>query len=104
MTLDDLHKLATEGQVIELNVLSHEGSIYLVEAVLDSRRDMLKKQLCDKRPWTFRSFEEARRALGDIPLETIDLIHHNVYDEIGPGGQGGSPKAPPMRLTYSLHS
>lgn len=104
MTLDELHAMASTGQIIELNVLSHEGSIYLVETVLETRREILKKEPGDKRPWTFRSFEEARRALVDIPLETIDLIHHNIYDEIGPAGQSDSPKAPPMRLTYPLRT
>ena len=101
MTLEQLQELAGQGGVVELNVLSHEGSIYLVEAVTDDGSQMLKKQLGDSRPWTFRSFEQARRALFDVPLETIDLVHNNIYDEIDPGFNAGN-RAPAMRLTYPL--
>ncbi|WP_373187875.1 DUF6482 family protein [Halopseudomonas sp.] len=102
MTLDDLQKLAGEGQVIELNVLSHEGSIYLVEAVLDDRRYMLKKNADDKSPWTFSGLEVARNTLKNVPLETINLVHKNVYDEIGPSQEHSSEGAPEMRLTMPL--
>jgi hypothetical protein len=102
MTLDDLQEMATQGRIIELNVLSHEGDIYLVEAVSDERRDILKKHDGDKQPRTFRSFEEARNALCDLPLETVNLVHKNVYDEIGPSGEGSAQGAPAMSLTLPL--
>ena len=95
MTLDDLQELATQGRIIELNVLSHEGDIYLVEAVSDERRDILKKQAGDKEPRTFRSFEEVRNTL-------CELVHKNVYDEIGPAGEGSIQGAPAMSLTLPL--
>lgn len=101
MTLEELQVLADLGGVIELNVHSHEGSIYLVEVVTDDGSVMLKQQDSDPRPWSFRSFEQARRALCEVPLETIDLIHNNIYDEIGPGFQSLN-RAPAMRLTYPL--
>ncbi len=101
MTLEELQDLAGQGGVIELNVLSHEGSIYLVEAICDDGSAMLKKQAGDTRPWIFRSFEQARSALADVPLETIDLVHANIYDEIGPGFDSLN-RAPAMRLTYPL--
>lgn len=101
MTLEELQDLAGQGGVVELNVLSHEGSIYLVEAVTDAGSVMLKKQTGDVRPWSFRSFEQARRALVDVPLESIVLVHNNIYDEIGPGFNSRN-RAPAMRLTYPL--
>jgi hypothetical protein len=102
MTLDDLQELASQGRIIELNVLSHEGDIYLVEAVSDERRDMLKKRAGDTDPRLFRSFEEVRNTLCDLPLETVNLVHKNVYDEIGPSGDGPTHGAPAMILTLPL--
>lgn len=102
MTLDDLQTLASQGQVVELNVLSHEGSIYLVEAVQADRRDILKKDAGDTSPWKFSGLEAARDTLKDVPLETINLVHKNVYDEIGPASESADGGAPEMRLTMPL--
>lgn len=101
MTLDDLQDLASRGGILELNIHSCEGSIYLVEALTDDGSRHLKKNAADKGPWVFRGFEAARRALFDVPLETVNLIHANVYDEMVSGGHnpGG---APAMRLTLPL--
>lgn len=102
MTLNDLQELASQGRVIELNVLSHEGDIYLVEAVCGDRRDMLKKHADDKRPWTFSGLEAARDTLKNVALETINLVHKNVYDEIGPAGDNPQEGALEMRLSMPL--
>lgn len=102
MTLDELHLLATQGHVMELNLLSHEGGMYFVEVVSDDRRGVIKRMTTDKRPWAFRSLDDARRALRDIPLETIDLIHLNVCDEMGPTRVGASLGSAAMRLTVAL--
>lgn len=104
MTLDELQLLATQGQVMELNLnlLSHEGAMYFVEVVSDDRRGVIRRAATDKRPWAFRSLDDARRALSDIPLETIDLTHLNVCDEMGPIREGASLGSAAMRLTVPL--
>lgn len=102
MTLTELLELAREGHVDELNLLSHEGAMYFVEAVAAGQRRLLKQRAGDLRGWAFRSLNEARHALAELPMESINLVHLNVCDEIGPANQALPLDAAAMRLSVPL--
>ncbi|WP_341707796.1 DUF6482 family protein [Halopseudomonas sp.] len=102
MTLDQLQLAAEQGRLERLALLSHEGSLYLVEAQIDGRRALLHDDV-RQGPWHFRSLEDVRRALRELPWPTIELVHLNVADEAGATGPvAGSADEAAMRLTVPL--
>jgi len=77
--------------------------VYLVEALIEGSRHLLKQHEGDTRPWVFRSLHDARNALVELPFQTINLVHLNVCDEMGPDTLvTGGPQAA-MRLPLPLH-
>ena len=102
MTLTKLLAVAHSGRVDELNLLSHEGAMYFVEVVIDGQRRLLKQRESDVRGWAFRSLNEARHALAELPMDSINLVHLNVCDEIGPTHQALPLDAAAMRLSVPL--
>lgn len=103
MTLEQLQLAAEQRRLQRLLLLSHEGSLYLVEAQVDGQRALLHDTV-RQGPWHFRSLEDVRRALRDVPWPTIELVHLNVADEAGASGPvAGSADEAAMRLTVPLH-
>lgn len=98
MNLPDLSIHAQAGRIAELNLVSLEGGIYLLEAwmggrahpVLDSRGAALK----------LRSVEHARDVLQDLPALPFFLLHTSVHDEMCgmPSANNG------LKVPISLHS
>lgn len=83
MTLEQLFEHAHAGRLQAVRVLSHEGAIYLLEALLEEGPQLLKAQSGDVRPRVFRSVLEVRRELQGLSCEQITLVHLNVADEMG---------------------
>ena len=88
MNLQELNALAIARKVDELNLISMEGGIYLLEARMhgaayplsDLKGGML----------TLRSVEHARDLLHNFPVLPFNLVHTSVHDEmcgLGPSGE-----------------
>lgn len=103
MTLEQLIGAAERGALQDLDLLSHEGAVYLVEARIEGARFVLKQRDGDRRPWVFRSLHDARTALAEVPFDTINLVHLNVCDEMGPTSLFTSGAQAAMRLPLPLH-
>ncbi|BAU72527.1 DUF6482 family protein [Metapseudomonas furukawaii] len=80
MKLQDLSSHARAGHVEELNLISMEGGIYLLEARIDGRPHALD----DGRGHAvhLRSVEHAREMLKDLPGVSLHLVHDVVHDEM----------------------
>lgn len=103
MTLEQLQLAAEQRRLQRLALLSHEGSLYLVEAQVDGQCALLHDD-ARQGPRHFRSLEDVRRALRELSWPTIELFHLNVVDEAGASGPvAGSADAAAMRLTVPLH-
>ena len=80
MNLQELNAYAIAGKVDELNLISLEGGIYLLEARMqgaayplsDTHGQMLH----------LRSVEHARELLHAFPKLPINLVHTSVHDEM----------------------
>ncbi|MFW9082642.1 DUF6482 family protein [Pseudomonas sp. P2757] len=80
MNLQELNAFAVAGKVQELNLISLEGGIYLLEARMhgaayplsDPKGQMLK----------LRSVEHARDVLHTFPVLPFNLVHTSVHDEM----------------------
>ncbi|HGM5550850.1 DUF6482 family protein [Pseudomonas putida] len=86
MNLQELNAFAIARKVDELNLISMEGGIYLLEARMhgaayplsDFKGEMLQ----------LRSVEHARDLLHNFPVLPFNLVHTSVHDEMC--GLGGS--------------
>lgn len=80
MNLHDLSVHARAGHIDELNLISIEGGIYVLEAHMDGRAHSLN----DKSGQTLhlRSVEHARELLHDLPKLPFHLVHAVVHDEM----------------------
>ena len=80
MTLNELNAYAVAGKVDELNLISMEGGIYLLEA----RMHGAAYPLSDAHGQTFhlRSVEHARELLHSFPHLPFNLVHTSVHDEM----------------------
>jgi len=80
MNLQELNAFAVARKVDELNLISMEGGIYLLEARMhgtayplsDLKGNML----------TLRSVEHARDLLHAFPVLPFNLVHISVHDEM----------------------
>ena len=80
MNLQELNAYAIAGKVDELNLISMEGGIYLLEARMhgaayplsDARGQMMH----------LRSVEHARDVLHAFPKLPFNLVHTSVHDEM----------------------
>lgn len=103
MTLHDLIKLATDGQIRELELLSLEGGFYIVRAQLSDG----VHTLVDGRGKSLhlRSATHLRDLLRDVPASApavpCVLVQHVVHDEMCGARQG---PIEPLRLPISLVS
>ncbi|KHA73172.1 cation transporter [Pseudomonas chlororaphis] len=88
MNLQELNAFAIAKKVDELNLISMEGGIYLLEARMhgaayplsDLKGGML----------TLRSVEHARDLLHNFPVLPFNLVHTSVHDEmcgLGPSSE-----------------
>ncbi|MHC8359975.1 DUF6482 family protein [Pseudomonas sp. LS2P72] len=86
MNLQELNAYAIAGKIDELNLISMEGGIYLLEA----RMHGAAYPLSDTHGQTFhlRSIEHARELLHSFPNLPFNLVHTSVHDEMC--GLGGS--------------
>ncbi|MFJ2528607.1 DUF6482 family protein [Pseudomonas helmanticensis] len=87
MNLQELNAFAIAKKVDELNLISMEGGIYLLEARMHGAAyplsDLKGKML------TLRSVEHARDLLHDLPVLPFNLVHTSVHDEMcGLGASG----------------
>ncbi|MCY1288653.1 hypothetical protein D9M68_666080 [compost metagenome] len=80
MKLHDLTSHARAGHVEEINLISLEGGIYLLEALIDGRSHALD----DGRGHAIhlRSVEHAREVLHEFPEVPFHLVHSVVHDEM----------------------
>ncbi|MHC8323899.1 DUF6482 family protein [Pseudomonas sp. GB2N2] len=80
MNLQELNAYAIAGKVDELNLISMEGGIYLLEA----RMHGAAYPLSDARGQMFhlRSVEHARELLRSFPTLPFNLVHTSVHDEM----------------------
>jgi hypothetical protein len=80
MNLQELTAFAHAGRVDELNLISMEGGIYLLEARMRGvslpLRDLSGKTL------HLRSVEHARDVLHAMPKMPFNLVHSVVHDEM----------------------
>jgi len=80
MNFVELRAYAIAGKVDELNLISMEGGIYLLEA----RMHGAAYPLSDARGHMvhLRSVEHAREVLHDFPTLPFNLVHTSVHDEM----------------------
>lgn len=99
MNLHDLSLHARAGRVDELNLISIEGGIYLLEVRMAGRAHAL----VDKRGETLhlRSVEHARELLHELPQVPFNLVHAVVHDEMC-GMQNGAQDC--LRVPIPIHS
>ena len=78
LTLDDLRKRKTA--VDEVTIHSYDMNLYLVELVVGRNKSML----CEKsgRPIRFRSVEQVKDEMADLPLIKVQLKHKSPFDEM----------------------
>ena len=101
MNLQELNEFAVARKVDELNLISMEGGIYLLEARMhgaayplsDSQGKML----------TLRSVEHARDVLHNFPMLPFNLVHTSVHDEMcGLGASGEESLKVPLAWRSAL--
>ncbi|MBV4456576.1 hypothetical protein KVG96_01230 [Pseudomonas sp. COR58] len=101
MNLQELNAFAVARKVDELNLISMEGGIYLLEARMhgaayplsDTHGQML----------TVRSVEHARDLLHNFPVLPFNLVHTSVHDEMcGLGASGEESLKVPLAWRSAL--
>lgn len=99
MNVQEFSDHAHAGRVRELNLISIEGGIYLLEVLLESGSRMLKD--LDGKTLHLRSVEHARDLLKTLPVVPFFLVHAVAHDELCgmPAGEGTV-----MRLPISCRS
>lgn len=80
MNFVELHAYAIAGKIQEVNLISLEGGIYLLEA----RMHGAAYPLADAHGQVFnpRSIEHAREVLRNFPDLPFNLVHTSVHDEM----------------------
>ncbi|MGJ7513451.1 DUF6482 family protein [Pseudomonas baetica] len=93
MNLQELNAYAVAGKVDELNLISLEGGIYLLEARMHGAAYPLNDG--HGHMMHLRSVEHARDVLRSFPRLNFNLVHHLVHDEMcGLGDIDESLKVP----------
>lgn len=95
MNLQELNAYTIAGKVDELNLISMEGGIYLLEA----RMHGAAYPLSDARGEAFhlRSVEHAREVLRACAEVQFNLVHTSVHDEMcGLGASAGESLKVPI--------
>jgi hypothetical protein len=97
MTLKELLQVAVEGRVVELELLSLEGGIYLLRVRLDREVHTLLDE--SGRSFRVRSTTHLRELLHDVPRLPCTLVQQVVHDEMC-GQREGTIE--PLRLPLFL--
>ncbi|ATR82627.1 cation transporter [Pseudomonas sp. FFUP_PS_473] len=99
MNLQQLSGFADAGRIDELNLVSLEGGIYVLQALMEGKlHPLLDEQghnLC------LRSTTHAREVLQHLPEIPCLLVQKVVHDEMC--GLGNSADAP-LKLPFSIRS
>lgn len=80
MNLQELNTHATAGLIDELNLISIEGGIYLLEARMHGAAHPLRD--AQGKTLHLRSVEHARDLLHTLPPLPFHLVHAVVHDEM----------------------
>ncbi|OLF52072.1 DUF6482 family protein [Pseudomonas chlororaphis] len=80
MNLYEMNAYAIAGKIDELNLISLEGGIYLLEARMHGAAYPLSDAQGQMLP--LRSVEHAREVLHAFPKLPFNLIHTSVHDEM----------------------
>jgi len=80
MNLQELNAYAVAGKVDELNLISLEGGIYLLEARMHGSAYPLSDT--HGHMMSLRSVEHARDVLRSFPVLPFNLVHTSVHDEM----------------------
>ena len=98
MNLHDLLSHAHAGHIEELNLISLEGGIYVLEARMDGQSLPVKNE--QGKTLHLRSVEHARDVLQEMPRLPFHLVHAEVHDEMC-----GMPPAAsePLRVPISMN-
>ena len=80
MNLQELNAYAIAGKVDELNLISMEGGIYLLEARMHGAAYPLSD--AHGKAFHLRSVEHAREVLHACPKVQFNLVHTSVHDEM----------------------
>ncbi|QVW22604.1 hypothetical protein KJF94_22525 [Pseudomonas hormoni] len=80
MNFDELRAYAIAGKVDELNLISMEGGIYLLEARMHGSAYPLND--AHGQAVHLRSVEHARQVLHAFPTLPFNLVHTSVHDEM----------------------
>ncbi|MDY7561937.1 DUF6482 family protein [Pseudomonas sp. 10B1] len=80
MNLQELNAYAHAGRVDELNLISMEGGIYLLEARMQGMAHPLYDM--SGKTMSLRSVEHAREVLRAMPAVPFNLVHSVVHDEM----------------------
>jgi hypothetical protein len=99
MNLQELTDNAHAGRVDELNLISIEGGIYLLEVRHGGRAHPLND--AQGKAVRLRSVEHARTLLEHVPLVPFHLVHASAHDEMC--GLGSRAEAP-LKVSISLRS
>ncbi|WP_304641368.1 DUF6482 family protein [Pseudomonas sp.] len=100
MNLREMTRLATEGQVRELELLSIEGGFYLVRVQVENGFHTLLNE--QGKPMHVRSATQLRDLIGYLPETAAfpcTLVQHVVHDEMC-GVRSGPIE--PLRVPFSL--
>ena len=99
MTEDELAGHLNAGSIDELNLISIEGGIYLLEARQQGAVSLLRGAKGET--LHLRSVEHARELLRELPPVPFHLVHAVVHDEMC-----GMPvdKRDALRVPISFHS
>lgn len=97
MNLQELIRLATNGEILEMELLSLEGGFYLARATLAHGQLMLLDAAA--RPMHLRSVSHLRELLELVPPFPCTLVQHCVHDEMC-GRREGAIEA--LRIPFSL--
>ncbi len=95
MNLPQLLQHAHSGQVDELNLISIEGGIYLLEIRQNGQPQLLRDE--QGKTLRLRSVEQARDLLKELPALPFYLIHAVVHEEMC-----GLPAGPQQRLRVPI--
>ncbi|RMQ41278.1 hypothetical protein ALQ04_03933 [Pseudomonas cichorii] len=99
MNVQEFTDHAQAGRVDELNLISIEGGIYLLEVCMEGGSRMLKGP--EGKTLHLRSVEHARDLLKTLPVVPFYLVHSVVHDELC--GMPVNDRSV-MRLPISFHS
>lgn len=99
MNLQALTKLATQGAVREMELLSLEGGFYLARVTLDHGQFTLLDE--SAKPLHFRSINHLRDVLQAVPAFPCTLVHQCVHDEMCGRREGAIE---PLRTPFSLEA